>query len=106
MRQAFEQAGTGPALIDYTAPICAVGGEYLHLHPAALRVDLGPVRRFFDTPMSRQSWHHQPFALHPITPDITFLGVKGSPVQIRPSRRFFEHLYPEFGTKTTMIVPT
>ena len=35
-----------------------------------------------------------------------FLGVKGSPVQIRPSRRFFEHLYPEMGTKTTMIIPT
>src|SRR5215470_13915314 len=34
------------------------------------------------------------------------LGVKGSPVQIRPSRRFFEHLYPELGTKSTMIVPT
>ena len=28
-----------------------------------------------------------------------FLGVKGSPVQIRPSRQFFEHLYPELGTK-------
>ena len=35
-----------------------------------------------------------------------FLVVKWSPVQIRPSRRFFEHLYPELGTKTTMIVPT
>src|SRR5262249_39621858 len=34
------------------------------------------------------------------------LGVKGSPVQIRPSRRFFEHLYPEMGTKTAMIIPT
>jgi hypothetical protein len=34
-----------------------------------------------------------------------FLGVKGSPVQIRPSRRFFERLYPELGTKTAMIVP-
>ena len=36
----------------------------------------------------------------------TFLGVKGSPVQIRPSRLFFEHLYPEMGTKTAMIIPT
>jgi len=39
------------------------------------------------------------------TPD-SCLGVKGSPVQIRPSRLFFEHLYPELGTKTVMIVPT
>ena len=38
------------------------------------------------------------------TPD-SCLGVKGSPVQIRPSRRFFERLYPELGTKTAMIVP-
>jgi hypothetical protein len=35
-----------------------------------------------------------------------FLGVKGSRVQIPPSRRFFERLYPEMGTKTAMIVPT
>jgi hypothetical protein len=34
------------------------------------------------------------------------LGVKGSPVQIRPSRRFYERLCPELGTKTAMIVPT
>ncbi len=34
------------------------------------------------------------------------LGVKGSPVQIRPSRRVLEHLYLELGTKTAMIVPT
>ncbi len=39
------------------------------------------------------------------TPD-SCLGVKGSPVQIRPSQRFFEHLYPEMGTKSAMIVPT
>ncbi len=39
------------------------------------------------------------------TPD-SCLGVKGSPVQIRPSRRFFERLYPEMGTKSAMIVPT
>jgi len=70
MRQALEQAGTAPALIDRTAHICAVGGEYLHPHPRALRLDLGPVRRLIDTPMSRQSWHHQPFALHAIAPDI------------------------------------
>jgi hypothetical protein len=35
-----------------------------------------------------------------------FLGVKGSRVRIPPSRPFFEHLYPEMGTKTAMIVPT
>jgi len=39
------------------------------------------------------------------TPD-SCLGVKGSPVQIRPSRRFFERLYPKLGTKSAMIVPT
>jgi hypothetical protein len=36
----------------------------------------------------------------------TVLGVKGSPVQIRPSRPFFEHLYPSLGTNSAMIVPT
>jgi len=39
------------------------------------------------------------------TPD-SCLGVKGSPVQIRPSRRVFERLYPKLGTKPAMIVPT
>src|SRR5712664_3822034 len=35
-----------------------------------------------------------------------FLGVKGSRVQIPPSRRFFERLYPSLGTNPAMIVPT
>jgi hypothetical protein len=34
-----------------------------------------------------------------------FLGVKGSPVQIRPSRRFFERSYPEMGTRTAVPFP-
>jgi hypothetical protein len=36
---------------------------------------------------------------------VCMAGVKGSPVQIRPSRRIFEHLYPKLGTKSAMIVP-
>jgi hypothetical protein len=32
-------------------------------------------------------------------------GVKGSPVQIRPSRRFFERFMDQLGTKHAMIVP-
>jgi hypothetical protein len=36
----------------------------------------------------------------------SWLGVKESPVQIRPSRQFFERLYPKLGTKSAMIVPT
>jgi hypothetical protein len=35
-----------------------------------------------------------------------FLGVKGSRVQVPPSRPFFEHSCPEMGTKAAMIVPT
>jgi hypothetical protein len=32
-----------------------------------------------------------------------WLGVKGSPVQIRPSRRVFERLYPGLGTKIAQV---
>ena len=35
-----------------------------------------------------------------------FLGVKGSPVKSGRPDEFFEHLYPEMGTKPAMIIPT
>ena len=41
MRQTLEQAGTAPAPIDHAVRICAVGGEHVHPHAGALRLDLG-----------------------------------------------------------------